>query len=179
MALMREIQIIIDNEPPTKGEFSIHVEEVEVSSFGSDPDPHWTYIDANGHFHAYTADMKLPTLVVKDEWVEYEEPDEDGETGYSIRHLHCAICNEEIRPGRISAGGFRKFAPGRKSWSVVVNAPGALGEKKSVRVISGDQMHFGVGVVGAIRDDHGRPALEIYGIGELGSRRAPQRVTGG
>ena len=122
MSVIREIQIIIDNEPPTKGEFSIEVEQVEISSFGSDPDPNWTFIDTHGHFHAYTADMKLPTLDERAEWHEYFEPDEEtGETGYTTLHLHCRICDEEIRPGRIDRGGYRRFAAGRTSWTVRVN----------------------------------------------------------
>jgi hypothetical protein len=179
VSVIREIQIIIDNEPPTKGEFSIEVEQVEISSFGSDPDPNWTFIDTHGHFHAYTADMKLPTLDERAEWHEYFEPDEEtGETGYTTLHLHCRICDEEIRPGRIDRGGYRRFAAGRTSWTVRVNGEGALRDKKSVRIIHSDQMHFGIGEVVEVFDDHGRRALVISGVSELAQRKAPARIGG-
>lgn len=177
MTMRSQVQIIIDNGAPTGGEFSMDVAQIEISSFVDEPNPGWTLIDSAGHYHAYTADLKLPTLVAKDEVVTYDEPDEDGETGYTIRHLHCLICDEEIKPGRRWDSG-RKFAPGRVSWSVTVNGEAVPGERKSVRVINGDQMFFGVGEVGDVRDDHGQPALFIYGVSDLGKRRAPQRAGG-
>jgi hypothetical protein len=183
VSVIREIQIIIDNEPPTKGEFSIEVEQIDVSTAlgRHEPDRSWTFIDAAGHFHAWADADSLPTLETKNEWVSYDEPDEDGEDGYMVSTSHCRICGEQIQPGyRYVAGdsGFRKFAAGRTFWTVKVNGEGALRDRKSVRIIRGEQMHFGIGEIVEVFDDHGRPALVISGAGELGQRKAPARVGG-
>lgn len=171
VALKREVQIIINNDPVAGGEFSIDVAQIEVSSFSDEPDPNWTFIDAAGHYHAYTADLKLPTLITRDEWVAYEEPDEEtGETGYMIRHLHCAICDEEVQPGRRS-GPERKFIPGRMSWTVTVESSVARGDRATIRVKSGDVLWFGIATVVDVQMEMGRRPVAVFaGSGELGKR---------
>jgi hypothetical protein len=55
---------------PSGVELSIHVQQVEVTSLGSRPDPAWTFTDALGHVHAYNkAARDYSTLT----WIQDEE----------------------------------------------------------------------------------------------------------
>lgn len=114
-------------------ELNIEVEQIDVTTM-TEPDPNWTFIDAAGHFHAYTKDFALPTLKRVEMFVAVEPDTDDddepvageldefwdeGEADYSYTELHCRICDENIVPGTRSTMG-RKSVPGRKSWSVDV-----------------------------------------------------------
>ena len=51
----------------------------------SRPDTEWTHTDKAGHFHAYGADGRLPTLLQEDTPVDYDTDAHDGDCpGYAV-----------------------------------------------------------------------------------------------
>jgi hypothetical protein len=96
--------------------FRVEIEEVDVTTGPlPEPDPEWTYTDHKGHAHALV-NGEYPSLRwVDDEPYWCEQHQEEHETG----HYECARCGEEIEPGaRLRGGGYRKFAPGLKSYFI-------------------------------------------------------------
>lgn len=172
--------ISIDNGGPLDGTFDWHVDQIDVSTaLGTTrPDPGWEFVDAAGHFHAYTDTDGLPTLERVGEFVAYDEPDDEtGETGYTLERWRCRICGEVVEPGRVTEhpGGQRAFAPGRMSWSVTVPAY-MLAVRVSVRIERGDRVYFGVAEVVSAAVVDGA-ASTLVGIGELGQRKARKPVS--
>lgn len=131
--MSEQTQVVIDNGRPMAGTFGIEREMLDVSTAtgGWLPDPAWECIDANGHWHAFTADGKLPTLaevgrhVACDGGHLFGEPDDEDCEGYTAVEYRCRICLDLVEPHRIPDGtaGTRQFAPGRTSWWVEVVTP--------------------------------------------------------
>ncbi len=180
-------QIVIDNGPPLAGTFGIEQEMVDVSTANGGwlPDPAWEHVDANGHWHAFTVDGKLPTLAVHSRHVDCDGVhafgdmlDEECE-GYDVTEYRCRVCLDLVAPHRIPDGtaGLRQFAPGPTSWWAEVVTPREIKGECTVRITIGQRIMFGVAVArlaGAEGDHRGvRVTTRLDGIGELGYRAGP------
>lgn len=158
-----EFTVSINNGPLLPCQLDIETEMVDVSTHGPRPDPNWTHVDSNGHYHAYDQADRLnhyPTLVEKSEYHRYDEdepdaqpaeepsdePDEDDEDdgwewedreeGWTETWYECAICGDRIEPGK-KPGPFHEWKPGLTQWHLEVQTTQpatALGEKVSVRI---------------------------------------------
>lgn len=182
--MSEQAQVIIDNGPPMPGTFGIEREMIDVSSEtgGWLPDPKWSCIDANGHWHAYTTDGKLPTLSAHVRHVDCDGTHAFGDMleeeceGYDVTEYRCRICLDLVGPHRVPDGtaGLRQFAPGRTSWWAEVITPREIKGECTVRLAIGKRFMFGVAVarmVGAEGDHQGvRVTTRLDGIGELGYR---------
>jgi hypothetical protein len=186
--MSEQTQIVIDDGPPMPGTFGIEREMIDVSTAtgGTLPDPKWEYVDVNGHWHAYTADDKLPTLGAHVRHVDCDgihafgdQLDEECE-GYDVTEYRCRICLDLVEPHRIPDGtaGMRQFAPGRTSWWAEVVTPRVIDGEHTVRIIlkGGGRVLFGVAFarqVSAEGDRNGlRVTTRLNGNGELGERKA-------
>jgi hypothetical protein len=171
----------VNNMPLIDCTINIEIEQIDVTTM-TEPDPTWTFIDAAGHFHAYTKDFMLPTLKAVEVYVAVEPGDDEDddyeeEQGYSYYEQRCRICDEVIAPGTQSTVG-PKYAAGRKSWTVDVTGrredlvPLAT-ELVSVWMADAPKV-FGVGQllvnVTPVDDDGNLVRATIQGMGELGSR---------
>jgi hypothetical protein len=148
--------IVIDDREPLPGELAIEQETISVlSNTATKPDPGWEHTDVLGHFHAFAADGKLPTLNVE----AVEMPcngacgSEGGCEGYTSDRYTCKICGQEIEPHWIPDHTARTTGvqvPGRKSATVTVESPTLLGDRRdkvTIRVLSEDQEWIGVGEI--------------------------------
>ena len=64
------------------------------------PDPAWEHTDSNGHFHAFAADGKTPTLETYSVHIGCDGSCGgvcEGE-GYDENRWKCAVCGEEVEP---------------------------------------------------------------------------------
>lgn len=186
-------QAFVNGKSLVNCELNVEVEQVDVTT-RTEPDPHWTFIDAAGHFHAYTKDFTLPTLRRVEIFVAVEpEMDDDDEplageldefwdgvgADYSYTEHHCRICDENIVPGTRSTMG-QKSVPGRTSWSVDIT-----GRTEDLAPLAAELVSFwmdspkvfGVGMllikVTPIDGDRDFKFVRatIQGQGELGSRQ--------
>lgn len=183
--MSEQVQVIIDNGPPLAGTFGIEREMLDISTEtgGWLPDPAWECIDANGHWHAFTADGKLPTLTERERHVDcdglhlFGEPDDVNCEGYDVTEYRCRVCLDLVEPHRVPDGtaGKRQFMPGRTSWWVEVVTGQQIEGEHTVRVIGTGRVLFGVVVarqVSAESDHNGvRVTTRLDGIGELGERK--------
>lgn len=170
MSTMRTVEIVINDGEPEAGEFSIEVEQIDVSGSWR-WDPTWEFIDARGHFHAYAKDGKTPTLMTKlVPATGYD--DEDEPYDYEASVLACRACGEVINPGMVSSAGWREFAPGLMTWTVIVNRMVEGTDSVSLRVTSGEQLFFGIARLVGHRWDGGRRFTEFVGDSPLGERKA-------
>lgn len=174
-------QAFVNGKPLLNCEVHVEVEQIDVTTM-TEPDPNWTFIDAAGHFHAYTKEFALPTLKRVEVYVDADQVeglDEDyDEDDYAIVELHCRICDENIVPGTRPTMG-SKSVPGRMSWSVDVT-----GRTEDLRPLANatklvsfwmdSPKVFGVGMLLAnvtpVHPDGKFMAAIIEGDGELGSR---------
>ena len=90
--------------------YRTEVEQIELTSYGPQPDPDWRCTDHAGHEH----DASRETLVMVQD--DPDEPpfytDEDGEEYNAPTHLECRLCGEHIEPGVVGPSPFRSFIPG-------------------------------------------------------------------
>lgn len=96
-----------------------HVDRIEVTSCGSEPDPDWKYTDQQGHQHWYHKREDdpwdtYPTLT----WITDIPATEDCPRS---GHYECAACGEEIGPGLRSTnpGGMRQYVPGQATATLI------------------------------------------------------------
>lgn len=123
-----------------------------------EPDPAWTHIDADGHFHAWSlggkGDDRLPTLDAK----RIEEPcngrcDDEVCEGYTRTEYRCRMCGEVIEPRSRRTTG-RRYAPGLSQWSV------------DVELIAKDAMPLlNIGEVSFWTDE--KDGRNVFGVGHL------------
>lgn len=171
-ASLRNIQVFIDGQVGI-GDLSIENEVQTEHTLAPKIDPNWTFIDSAGHFHAYDADEKLPTLTVESERMPCSCETCGGE-GYYVIHRHCLICREEITPGTI-AGPHEVTIGLRRSWSVkakLATLPSA--ERVSVR-FEGAPTLFGVATVRGSGFSHSDMVdVELTGEGPLSRMAGPK-----
>jgi len=172
--------ISIDNGPEIAGELTVETERIDVTTASkSRPDMGWEYIDASGHFHAWSddKDSPLPTLDRRTEHVECDFGHEDDCEGYDVDVYSCSICGEIIEPKRIvySPVG-REYRPGRTSWTVVAAERLECDRRVSLKLTSDRGVFFGVGVVSGFAAEDGgggvRFETSIHGVSPLGHRKA-------
>lgn len=168
----------INNGPGVPATLTVEQEQIEVRSLtATRPDLRWEYVDQAGHFHAYDKDGKLPTLETRFEQLPCPGGcDDPGCEGYTVTHYHCAICGEEVEPGRVPDP--LTFVPGRTSWTVEVEAR-VTDERVSVRLTTGAPLDpfeaFGVAARGNIRAEGGSGGVRVWttlhGVTPLGYRQ--------
>ncbi|MFI6737428.1 hypothetical protein ACIBI9_31270 [Nonomuraea sp. NPDC050451] len=99
--------LFIDNKGPYAYEMRDETSHIEGYSLSSpQPDPAWSHVDTQGHFHAFNLEnggLALPTLIYN----EYGVP-------------HCAICNEFVEPHFLAGGITHESIPGPKRVSITV-----------------------------------------------------------
>jgi hypothetical protein len=184
MTSQSAVQVSIDGGPPVAGSLDVQVETIDVSMASkTEPDMAWEFVDAFGHYHAWSqeADNPLPTLRGRIRHVECVGHGADGEDceGYDVTVYDCVICGQPVEPKTITyTSPFRETAPGRKHWTVQVDSdvPLAHGTLYSVRVSIGPELLFGVGTV--LTSEFNRDLIPgaypttICGVGPLGRRKA-------
>src|ERR1044072_6659554 len=149
----------VDSRLVHNATLTITTETIEVSRATDTmkPDPKWSYVDTQGHYHATSKDNSdpWPTLDVRttDLW---DEEDEEEPVEYNIVRT---ICGATVEPRMIVdklASSLSEFEPGHKSCSAdfqFVNGELCLthGQTVSVRaVIPGHSDVFGVGIVAGL-----------------------------
>lgn len=169
---------INNNDWTSDYNWEVETEQIDVTlEYTTKPDPEWSAIDRQGHYHAFTDDDKnniLPTLrggfdEAKDEVV-----------------YRCRICNARVRPGWVTTRATaRVYAPGRMSWQVELRAgrPHARllqemnGTSVSVRIEEDGTTMFGLGLLRTIgagvgSDGEIKWSGCVYGNGPLATRKA-------
>lgn len=174
MRTMTRLAFVINDGDPVPGELEQNQEVDTVRSMGVIPDPAWEFTDANGHFHARDTNLDTyPTLETRIRHVECDGSCNgtcDGE-GWTETDYHCAICDEEVKPGTI--GGPHTFhIPGPRSWTVKVHGRVPLDEKVTVRIQGETMTLFGVALSVAVEgDSSGAEYTTLVGTSPLGSRK--------
>jgi hypothetical protein len=175
-------EIWINSHEIPSADLVVETEMIDVTLLTKvEPDLKWTYVDARGHFHAFTHNGELPTLLV--ETIEHVSEDstcdEDLWETWSERIMKCRICRDVIEPRYTETiPTWRETAPGRKSWTLTVRWPGDLllptpSELVSVRIKVSDREYFGIAMCtgrfnGASRE---LASVEFAGLADLGSRK--------
>lgn len=170
----------INSHEMPSADLTVEVEMIDVTPLAKiEPDMLWTYVDYRGHFHAFTHDGSLPTLLADKIAHEHEE---DGEIeSWDETIMRCRICREVVEPRyREHMPIWREQAPGRKSWTVDVRWPSEIllptpGELVSVRIKITPREYFGVGLVTNRVPGYGPDGMiadvTIIGRGDLGHRK--------
>ncbi len=128
MALIMEPPgVWINGHGPRIGNLSIDQERLDVTTFGESkvPDPEWTYVDQNGHFHAWNLEEEgRPRIFTADERFEIrygihcDSCEERIEYEVSLGWF-CVLCNEAIpNPGLAPDPNPVTSLPGRKTWEI-------------------------------------------------------------
>lgn len=141
--------VSIDGREPIPCEVQITQDYIDVSSAtATKRDPDWSFVDSNGHFHAWAdSDVNdLPTLRV-------EQIPCDGACGDpddTISLYLCKICGEEVEPRTEPDYAARNGAriPGQRSVTITVHNERLAPETRlSMLVRMGDKEYFGIGKV--------------------------------
>jgi hypothetical protein len=172
--------VTIDNGEPLPATLTIEQHyEVIRSNIATKPDQRWEHIDTHGHFHAYDQDGKLPTLVSRPRHIDCDGSCGgvcEGE-GYDITEWFCAICDEQVEPGRVDDHGPHSI-PTRKDWSIKVPSSAPItGDRVTVRIeLEHGIVMFGVAKVGSWEGTFGSGHAEVittlYSASPLGTRSA-------
>ena len=140
---------------PAEVRFDAGVEYIR-SETATRPDPAWEHTDSHGHFHAFAADGKTPTLKT---YLVHVACDGscggvcEGE-GYDETHWKCVICGEEVEP---------RFIPDAEARTVGIPV---VTSRRTTVIVRGDGLPPPVGQV----DDGDLPAALTLGT-------TPPRVT--
>lgn len=137
--------VVINGGVAMDAVMTVRQEMIEYrSQVATKHDPRWEFTDAAGHFHAYDEKGERPTLDARTEHVPCDGSCSgvcEGE-GYDVTHWHCALCREEIEPGRVPDE--YGIIPGRHSYDLTVHGPVPTG-RVSFRFEAGDVEFFGFG----------------------------------
>lgn len=180
----------IDESFSIPGRLFLEQQVDRMSTRGPKPDPAWTFVDSNRHFHARSGDS-WPRLRSKEVKVPC-----DGSCGgvcegqgYGRTEWSCRICGEVIEPGLIP-GPHDIFVPGPKSWRVEVEGFAAGVPAFDVREVSirfdadGPQEggFFGVASVSGSEFTSSGSGLwlkaDYHGISELGVLKSAKAAVG-
>jgi hypothetical protein len=179
----------INNGPELPCQLRIETAQIDVTTASGghyEPDDAWTFVDAAGHFHAFTDDGKTSTLVGKEAPVEDDEDDgpaDDDEDWYEPepeRWSECVVCGERVEPKWrfVSDGtaGLRRYVPGRTSYDLTVYGGGPVPQSGQfsivVTVSSSSTMWFGFGRwAGERYESGGRSETEIC-VEQMWTRKA-------
>lgn len=99
------------------GTLEIHTEQIDVTSALPYPDKRWTYTDQQGHDHYWREGYPTLTWIV-DSSETYWCEDCGEEHERTEGHYECPLCGETIAPGLCPPDTFRRFAPGRTSYTL-------------------------------------------------------------
>lgn len=177
----------INAEGPWPCQLMVEAEKIDVSTNLPRADKDWSFVDSNGHFHAYSQAAegqhgRYPTLYTRIEEVSCGDPDHDADCdGANITHWLCVVCDEEVVPGKID-GPFIEYIDGPLIWSAKIQVPAERAfrlvnahEKVILRVQSENGREaFGVGVVSGdytFTSGDEYVALTVRDAGPLGERR--------
>jgi hypothetical protein len=148
-----DITVSIDGGLPLPCELRVERQVIDVSSASArKPDMSWTFVDKAGHFHAFDHEGNLPTIVRREERVQPDfEDEEDRDTDddfyddydYSVTHIECALCGEEIQPQYVPDYP-QKLIPGPTEYSLTVRGAVPSG-RFSVLVATPKRLFFGFG----------------------------------
>lgn len=158
---------------------------IDVSVSGATkPDPNWTHVDGQGHFHAFADDGSLPTLrrdTLRHDCDMAGDDDHDLDCeGYDTYVSRCLICAAEVQPQQVADYSDRRI-PGPTTVTIV--AYGAVldhGRQYSVRVRypsedGREAEMFGIANVTGGHYEHGRPSRVTLVCGPLGKRGMARR----
>lgn len=172
--------VTIDNGAPLPGTLTIeqHYETIR-SNIATKPDQRWEHIDTHGHFHAHDNEDKLPTLIARRRHIDCDGSCGGvcGGEGYDITDWFCAICNEQVEPGRVDDHGPHSI-PTRKDWRIKVESDAPItGNRVTVRFDLGNGVvMFGVAAIGSfemtVSDGRSEAVTQLYSASPLGKRTA-------
>lgn len=144
----RKVSATINGQSVKVIDISAEVEQQEIRQMSSvEPDVTWEHVDSSGHFHAYAAEGKTPTLrqVSEEVWC----PDcHENHTEYAMQ---CILCDEAVKPGTVDRGPKTEWIAGPTTWTMrALDVPGRYGDTVSVRFIDEDlgRELFGVMYIG-------------------------------
>lgn len=127
----------------------------------TEPDHTWTATDRCGHFHAFSENGDLPTLIA------------------GKRKYRCRMCQERIAPAFITSSSVnREYIGGPTSWTVTaLDTPILTYLDVSVRIVSFGITRFGTGTVTDVQwfAPVGAPPtsrISIEGASELGTMKS-------
>lgn len=174
------VMVTVNNGEPIPGYLIIDQGyETVWSATATKPDPDWTFIDDAGHFHAYAADGKLPTLRGEQRHVSC-----DGscgglcdDEGYSETEWHCLICGVPVIPRRVPDSQSRRI-PTLTTWTVELRTERPI-ECGPVTVRIQDargDVRFGVAsahMASIVIDERTTVTTQLLGMGQLALRMAP------
>lgn len=158
----------VDNRGPLPGNLRIDTDVQWADSMLPAPDPKWTHIDSNGHFHARGDDQTMPTLENRPEHVPCDGScgTLGGCEGYSESHWHCRICGEECEPGTIP-GPHRVKIGETKQWTVEIYGSAPEQGTCTVRVVTKDGTRFGLAVVADVQVSADEVTARLAGTSAL------------
>lgn len=177
---MYGMDIWLNNAGPFRGQVTVETEAIDITSglTSYKPDPSWTFVDKAGHWHAFTADGKHPTMERYVKMLPCPGGCNDpGCEGSPEERYRCVLCGKRIRPGRVVASyaGERRSMPGLTNWSVRVfgaQRDGSLpaDDKVVVRFVDEKQTRFGLAAPSDFINGSDGWELHLFGLGELGVR---------
>jgi hypothetical protein len=114
---------------------------------GPRPDPSWQHIDSSGHFHAFTADGRLPTLERRS--AHPADPDDDGDGYEHVPTWHaCVICGDEVAPRMLPDSEFLPpVRVGPTRYELEAMGPARLFDLVGQRATFTTHGRFGIGMV--------------------------------
>jgi hypothetical protein len=171
-------EVFVNGASAGVGELMVERNDEVVWSRGPRPDKAWTFVDANGHFHAYDQgdeQRSYPTLRATSEHRECNGSCGgacEGE-GYDVTVYSCLACGEVIKPGLIE-GEYSISIPRPYEWSARAGLPAGMtsfpgSDLVSIRL----NQHFGFAYMTDMRIDFdGRGSALYVGTGPLGRSEA-------
>lgn len=153
--------IHINNGPGLPGALDVETDQLDVTT-EHERDPNWTHVDANGHFHAWSTDGELPTLIGRTRHA-YCDGACDGacdNEGYDVTDRFCSICDEPVEPGHRRTVG-RRYTEGRTWWTAEVTSDQTFAGLVSVRIEVDGKVRFGTAQATVARMDHDVNGLRI------------------
>jgi hypothetical protein len=132
----------------TLTEASVTATVTPLPVHGPRPDPGWQVIDGSGHFHAFDADGKLPTLERRTAPEHSDDDDCSCEYDYCPTRswYACQICGDEVKPRTLPDSEFlRPTLPGAVVYTVNAVGPAKLYDFVGQRVSFCCPDRFGVG----------------------------------
>lgn len=178
-----EITVSINGGEPLPCDLQVERQMIDVSTATArKPDPSWTFVDSAGHFHAFDHEGQLPTISRREEYIQVErepdcllddlDPDEYVDFGYSVLHVECGICGEEIKPHYVPDDPNRVI-PGRVAYTLTIRGD-VPPDRFSVLVDTPTKVFFGFGQsFTAHWDGPGRPTHEVV-CGPMSWRPKPK-----
>jgi hypothetical protein len=164
----------------TRAVLKEEVAQIDVTT-KHEADPNWTFVDAKGHFHAFSINgtrQSLPTLAQSHDDVPCNCQSALCEGDRPTIDYNCLICREEVKPESRKTFG-RRYMDGHTSWHIEAEAldvpPIRVGAQVSILgTLEGGQTIFGVASLRISSVESGangqRCTMELTEAGELGKR---------